>query len=203
MNEYLNSATLLFMLMNPFLLVIYLVDVFEKIDQAKLRGILIPAGLIACVVLCFFAILGDAIFSNLAHVEFASFQIFGGTVFLLIGIQFVFRGPRAIEVLRGESPHLVGAIAMPILIGPGTISAAIVIGERHDPMTACIIIVLTVITSISLIIVLKSSHDYVRPRRTAIINRYIEVVGRIMALYIGTVSIHMIMSGIRKWVEKF
>ena len=48
--------------------------------------------------------------------EFASFQIFGGVVFLLIGLQFVFRGPAAIEILNGKSEHLAGAIAMSVLL---------------------------------------------------------------------------------------
>lgn len=41
----------------------------------------------------------------------------GAVVLLAIGLQFVFRGPTAIELLRGESEHLAGAMAMPVLIG--------------------------------------------------------------------------------------
>ena len=190
-------------LLNPFLVIIYLLDLVQKLDQKVFRQVLIRAGLIASVVFCFFAIVGDAVFSTVIQAEFASFQIFGGVVFLLIGLQFVFRGPTAIEILRGESEHLAGAIAMPILVGPGTISASVIIGERHDPLVACSALAAAVVTSVLIMLILKSVHDFVRPRREPLIERYIEIAGRITALYVGTVSVEMIMQGARTWAEKF
>ena len=140
---------------------------------------------------------------RLNAVEFASFQIFGGIIFLLIGIQFVFRGPASIEILRGESKHIAGSIAMPVLIGPGTISASIVIGKRHDPLLACSVVVIAVVICLLVIAILKFLHDLVHPTREALIERYIEIAGRITALYVGTVAIDMIMQGLRTWAYKF
>ena len=191
------------MLLNPFLVIVYLIDVMQKLDRRQFRHVLIRANLIAGVVFCVFAILGDVVFSNIMQVEFASFQAFGGVVFLLIGLQFVFHGPLAIEILRGESQHLAGAIAMPVLIGPGTISASVVIGKKHDPLLACAAVLLAVISSVVVMLLLKSTHDFVRPRRERLIQRYIEIMGRITALYIGTVSVEMIMLGLRTWADKF
>ncbi len=107
MISFIRSGALLFVLLNPFLLIIYLTDVVEKLDRKQFRQVLVRAGLIAGAVFCCFAILGDAIFSKIMQADFASFQIFGGIVFLLIGLQFVFHGPTAIEVLRGESTEAV------------------------------------------------------------------------------------------------
>lgn len=202
MIDYIQSATLLLILLNPFLVIIYLVDMVEKLGQKEFARVLIRAGLIATAVFCCFAVLGDAIFSRIVHAEFASFQIFGGVVLLLIGLQFVFRGPTAIEVLRGESEHLAGAIAMPVLIGPGTISASVILGNRHEPLAACIVAAAAVTTSITLMLVLKAGHDYVRPRNARLVQRYMEVAGRITALYVGTVSVDMIMQGVRTWADK-
>jgi small neutral amino acid transporter SnatA (MarC family) len=133
MVELIESGSLLLALLNPFLLVVYLTDLIKKLDRPQFQRVLIRAGLIAGAVFCSFSVLGDAIFSSVLHAEFASFQIFGGLIFVLIGIQFVFRGPTSIEVLRGESAHIAGAIAMPVLIGPGTISASVIIGRRFEP----------------------------------------------------------------------
>jgi small neutral amino acid transporter SnatA (MarC family) len=198
-----ESAVLLLVLLNPFLLTVYLADVIEKLDRIKFARVLVRAAIIAATVYCSFAVLGDAIFSRVIHAEFASFQIFGGLVFLLIGLQFVFRGPSAIELLRGESEHLAGAIAMPILIGPGTLSACVVIGKRHTPLLACGIVATSVIIAIGTILLLKGLHDFVRPRNARLVERYIEIAGRVTALYVGTVAIDMIMQGIRGWLEKF
>jgi small neutral amino acid transporter SnatA (MarC family) len=137
------------------------------------------------------------------QVEFASFQIFGGIVFLLIGLQFVFRGPKAVEILQGESKHLAGAIAMPVFIGPATISASIIIGKKHDLMIACIIVISMVVFCTAVLALLKRIHDVVKPRREAIIQRYIEIAGRVTALVVGTIAIDMIMRGISSWSSKF
>ena len=203
LNEFAKSTGLLLVLLNPFLVIVYLIDVLEKLPRGRFTSVLVRAGLIAGGVFCAFALLGDAIFSEVVHAQFASFQIFGGVVFLLIGLQFVFRGPTAIEILRGESQHLAGAIAMPILIGPGTISASVIIGQRHEPLSACGAVLAAVAVSIVIMVLLKSAHDYVRPRREPLIERYIEIAGRITALFIGTISVEMIMQGVRTWVQTF
>lgn len=203
MTEFFRSATLLLVLLNPFLVSIYLVDVVQKLSIRQFNRVLIRAALIAIAVFCVFALLGNTIFSDIVHAEFASFQIFGGLVFLLIGFQFVFRGPTAIEILRGESEHLAGAVAMPVLIGPGTISASVIIGEKNGAITSCIIVVFAVAVSVIILSLLKYIHDVVRPKREQLIQRYIEITGRIAALFVGTVSVEMIMQGLRDWAHKF
>jgi len=203
MAELVKSTMLLFMLLNPFLLVIYLIDVLQKLDRKRFSLVLVRAGIIASTIFFCFAILGDAVFSKVMQAHFASFQIFGGVVFLLIGIQFVFRGPKTIEMLRGESEHLAGAIAMPVLIGPGTISASIIVGERHPPLLACAAILTALVCSIATVLVLKLTHDFFRPKRERLIERYIEIAGRITAFFVGTISIEMIMEGLRTWIGTF
>jgi small neutral amino acid transporter SnatA (MarC family) len=203
MIEFLRSTALLFALLNPFLMIVYLVDLVQKLNQKQFRWALSQGGLIAIAVFCTFSIVGDAIFSKVIQAEFASFQIFGGVVFLLIGLQFIFKGPTAIEILRGESDNLAGAIAMPVLVGPGTISASVIIGERLSPLIACLAVFSAVISSLIIMIILKALHDFVRPRQESLVERYIEIAGRLTALFIGTVSVEMIMQGLRTWVNKF
>ena len=200
MSELLRSTLLLLVLLNPFLVIVYLIDIVQKLDQKQFRQVLLRAGLISSLVFCSFAILGDTIFSDVFQVEFASFQIFGGVIFLLIGVQFIFKGPGAIEILRGESKHIAGAIAMPVLIGPGTISASVVIGKRSDVLLACIAVILAVFLCLLTIIILKYIHDKVRTKNEELVQRYFDIAGRITALFVGTVAIEMIMNGIKTWL---
>ena len=200
MTEFIKSVTLLLVLINPFLLIVYLADIVQKLTLKEFRHVLLRASIISSVVFCCFAVLGDAIFVGFLHVKFASFQIFGGIVFLLIGLQFVFRGPTAIEILQGESKHLAGAIAMPVFIGPGSISASVVIGKRHEVLTACGVVVISVLICAVTLILLKKLHDAVVPYREELVKRYIEIAGRVTALIVGTIAIDMIMRGLEAWV---
>lgn len=202
MTETIRSAALLLVLLNPFLVIVYLVDLVEKLEDREFNLVLLRAAMISTVVFWCFAILGDAIFSSVIQAEFGSFQVFGGIVFLLIGLQFVFRGPKAIEMLQGESQHLAGAVAMPVMIGPGTISASVVIGERHTPVLAMGIVLVAIVTSVLVIMALKKLHDFVRPRNEVLVQRYIEIAGRITALFIGTVAVEMIMQGLSSWMNR-
>ena len=203
MTDLLPSVFLLFALLNPFLVIVYLIDPIQKLDKSHFRRALIRGGFIAGAVFCSFATLGDAIFSQIIQAEFASFQIFGGVILLLIGLQFFFQGSEAITILRGESENLAGTIAMPVLIGPGTISASILIGKKHDPLSACAAILTSVIASVVIMLILKLFHDFLRSRHEAIIRKYIAIAGRVTALYVGTISVEMIMQGLRTWLEKF
>ena len=203
MSEILKSSALLLAILNPFLVIVYLLELVQQVERPMFRRILIRAGIIACFCFCIFAVMGDVIFKQIVQAEFASFQIFGGIVLLMIGLKFVFEGPGAIEMLRGEPEQVAGAVAMPVLIGPGSLSASVLIGEKLSPASACFAIIIAVAGSIGIMLLLKQLHDFVRPRSEGIVKRYIEVVGRIMALYIGTIAVDMIMRGWSVWCDKF
>jgi multiple antibiotic resistance protein len=202
MSEFFRASTLLFMLLNPFLLVVYLMDVFDKLPTTIFTRLILRASFVSISVFSISAILGDVLFRDVLQAEFASFQVFGGVVFLLIGIRFVFEGNAAISGLRGESRHIVGSIAMPIMIGPGTIGASILIGKRLNPFEAVLSIFFAVMISVSIMIMLKHLHDYVKSRNEELVQRYIDIAGRVTALVVGTFAIEMIMRGVSAWIER-
>ena len=201
MQDIIRSVILLLVLLNPFLIIVYLIDIVKKKTVKEFSKILLRASIISFTVFSLFAILGDAIFTNVFNASFASFQIFGGIVFLLTAIQFVFKGSATIEALRGESKHIAGAIAMPIFIGPGTISYSVIIGERLNRTSALFSIALSVIICVSIIMFLKYLHDKIHKKKEELIEQYIDIAGRVIALLLGTVSIELIMSGVIYWVN--
>jgi len=199
--DFISSILLLLMLLNPFLLIIYLLDLVQDLEAADFRRVLVRAGLISTSVFSVFALLGDVIFEELLQARFASFQIFGGVIFLLIGIQFVFTGPGALRKTRGDPEHIAGSIAMPIMIGPGTVSASILAGGSQPGYLAVVGIGCAVALTVGVMLLLKRLHDFVKPRNEKLIERYVEVMGRITALVVGTYAIEMIMQGAISWTK--
>ncbi len=199
---FLKTTLLVLILLNPFLVIVYLIDVINKLSKPRFFMVLFRAGLISSIVFSIFALLGDAIFTNLLQADFASFQIFGGIIFLLIGIHFVFHGNSAIEALRGESEHVAGAIAMPIMIGPGTISISVIAGKRLQGPLAVLSIILAMVICVGIMMLLRILHDWVLPKKEKLIERYTEIAGRITSIVIGTFAIEMIMQGLREWLPK-
>jgi small neutral amino acid transporter SnatA (MarC family) len=202
MNDILQASLFLLVLLNPFLVIVYLIDAMEKLSYNQFRNVLLRAGLISTIVFAAFSVLGFTIFDRIIQAEFASFQIFGGIIFLLIGIQFVFQGRSAIVGLRGESKYIAGSIAMPVLIGPGTISYSVIIGKQLDSISSVIAIFIAVFLSLFVMILLKKLFDRIQKRNEELVQRYIEISGRITAMIAGTIAIEMVMDGIRFWVDK-
>jgi len=200
--NFVNSIELLLLLLNPFLMSIYLIDLIEQFNFQKFIRVLVRGASISTFVFIVFAWLGDAIFSDLLHVRFASFLIFGGVIFGIVGIRFVFSGTEALQSLRGNPEHIAGSIAMPFMIGPGTVSASVLAGTKLTPIWASIAIATALSLTVISVALLKSLHDFVKERNQALVERYIEVVGRVTALIIGTFAVEMILQGIDLWLGK-
>ncbi|MFP4546594.1 MAG: MarC family protein [Fidelibacterota bacterium] len=199
MDSFFQMIILMIMLLNPFLLVIYLVEIIKTITLKEFAGILGMAGMISSIVFIAFAITGEIIFQSFIHAKFESFQIFGGIVFLLISINFMFNGNAAISSLRGDSQDKVGAIAMPILIGPGSLNVSVLAGKNLGVLKASLAIIIAVTFTIGVLILLKIIHDIVLPKNARVIDRYVSVMGKVTSLYLGTVAIQMLMNGIKDW----
>ena len=195
MEQYLRSFLLFFALFNPFLMSIYLLDLIRELTTETFTRVLVRGSAISACVFILFAWGGEAFFRDYLQVRFASFQIFGGIVFLLIGLRYVFSGAGAIDTMRGTTDAIAGAIAMPIMIGPGTVSASVVIGTRLPLHGAAVVIIGTLLLSITLLVMLKLLHDRMKTRHAALTDRYIDLVGRMSALLIGTIAVDMIVTG--------
>jgi small neutral amino acid transporter SnatA (MarC family) len=200
MSTFVESATLLLLLLNPFLLTIYLLELVRSLDTSSFARVLLRAGFIAAAVFALFALAGDAVFSRLLQARFASFQVFGGLLFLLVGLRFALTGSAAIEALRGEPERLAGAVAMPFMIGPGTVGASVIVGGRMNPVAAVSAVVAAVAVTVVLVVTLKILHDRFHAGRERLVQRYVEIVGRASALVVGTFAVEMIMRGLAGWI---
>lgn len=200
MRVFTESAVLLFVLLSPFLLSIYLLDLIQELDVRRFGRVLVRASVISGVVFVVFAWAGDAIFSRVLQVRFCAFQVFGGIVFLVIAVRFVLVGSRAISSLRGSAEHLAGSIAMPFMIGPGTVSASVLAGTRLPMALAALAVAAALSVTVLTVFLLKVLHDLVRTRNERLVERYVEIVGRISALVVGTIAIEMVFQGIDSWL---
>lgn len=196
MSESIHAFALFFSLLNPFLMSIYMLGIIRNSEAKVFNRALIQGSLISFVVFIIFAKTGEAFFHDVLHVRFESFQIFGGIIFLVIGYRYVFEGADTIGVMRGAPHHLAGTIAMPFMIGPGTISAAVITGIQLSLWQLVLVIFVTLFLTCSLLILMKYAHDHLQHKHSNYIDLYVDIVGRLAALLIGTIAIDMIVTGI-------
>jgi multiple antibiotic resistance protein len=199
---FLHSTALLLIILNPLLLIIYVIGLVQEMDRRAFASVLVRGGLIAAAVFAFFALLGDIVFATFLQAEFASFQIFGGVTFLIVGINFMLKGNQAIVGLRGPTRSAAASIAMPILVGPASVSASVIIGKVLSPLLSILAVMLAVGASIAVMIGLKALHDWVKPRHEKLVQHYIEIGGRLVAFVVGIYAVEMIMKGTLVWVGR-
>ena len=200
-NAFFDSLGLMLFMLNPFLLLVYLIDLVEEMSAKNFTKAMIRAAVISTLIYLVFSFVGDAIFNYVFKANFASFKIFGGIIFLITGIKFVFEGNKAITMLKGQPQHIQGGIVMPIMVGPGTISASIITGQRLNPVSSSIVIIGSVVFCIAILILLKRVYNSVKKSNEELLLKYIDIIGRVSALLIGTFSVEMIMSGLKTWLS--
>jgi multiple antibiotic resistance protein len=200
MDAFSKSFLLAFVLLNPFIMSVYLLGLIRSLDLGVLARQLIRAGFISFVVFAIFAWAGDRIFEDVLQIRFSSFLVFGGLTFLIIGIRLILGAGPPVEALLPDSGEVSGTIAMPFIVGPGTISAAVLAGSRLSVPLASLAIALALACALGSILLIKLLHDYARARDERLVHRYSEVAGRVTALFTGAFAIEMIFSGIERWL---
>jgi multiple antibiotic resistance protein len=200
MQGLIRSTVLLLVILNPFALAVYLLEILREHSVADVGRIMLRAAIVSGCVFVVFAWLGNRIFQDVLQARFASFQIFGGILFLIISLRFMLNGGTTLIALRGKPGHVAGAVAMPFMIGPGTVSAAVLAGSRLTPGMAALAIGLALGLTTITVLALKLAFDRARARNTALIERYTEVTGRVAALVIGTIACEMILRGLESWL---
>lgn len=202
LDRFIESVTLMLVLFNPLLMSAYLHDIMNALSGRVFFFVISRAFAISAIVFILFAWVGDSFFSRVLQVRFGAFLIFGGLIFLVIALRYLVIGADMIGKLRGEPEHLAGAIAMPFMIGPGTISASVLAGASLPIWGAALAIAIALTVSCAFLMVMKWLFDFVQQRNERLVERYAEIIGRASALVIGTIAVEMIFKGIELWLAE-
>ena len=86
-------------------------------------------------------------------------------------------------------------------VGPGTVSAAVLAGTRLDLPWALLAIACALFATAVGLLLIKLMFDHARERNARLIQRYVEITGRVSAIIVGSVAVEMILQGIEAWLE--
>ena len=199
-NDFFGTLLLFLVLLNPFLMSVYLVDLIAELNLKLFGQVLVRASVISFFAFGLFTVFGEKMFTDVLQVEFSSFLVFGGIVFLVIALRHLFQGSEAIRQIRGGSAeHLAGSVAMPFMIGPGTISASVWTGSSLGPVWGLGVVISALLISLAALLLFKVLYDQMRKNYQPLLERYFDIAGRISALWVGTFAIKMVLTGLQDW----
>jgi multiple antibiotic resistance protein len=184
-------------ILNPFALCLYLVTLMEELDRHNFLLVLLRACIVSLVTFILFGLTGRSLLTDVLHVRPESLRVFGGIIFLLVGYKYAVQGYKATEILRGSLSALPSAVALPYMIGAGTITQSILIGKNLPPWSTVLVLTTGVALSLLTVMIFKFIHDKMRGAREQIFERYVNLIARLNGMLIGAISIEMVVTGIR------
>jgi multiple antibiotic resistance protein len=185
----------LFAIINPIgnaPIFISLTDGFSKKQQ---KAIALKAVWVGFAVLTVFVLFGYTLF-NIFGISIQAFRITGGLLVLKVGFDMITTTPKVknISELSENSNDMglaISPLAMPILIGPGTLSTAInFVGMHRKIESIAIVLISSAIILLITYIIFISSTTLIKKIGKEALN----AISKIMGLLIASIGIQMIIT---------
>jgi len=184
-------------LLNPFALYIYLQPVMRELSHGVFTKVLLRASLISFFIFYFFAVAGEYVFEEIFQIRFDSFRIFGGIVFSILALVYIVHGRRYLIELKEDLADVAANIALPFMVGAGTISLAILIGHNYKPLLSLSIILTVLIVNFVIIVALMYIRYALRSGLRTAFDRLAERSMRLIGFFVGSIGVDMVVTGIK------
>ncbi len=192
------SYVLAFLVMlNPFALFVYVKNVREELPDGDYYRVLIKACIQSFVIYAIFAVTGGLLFTHIFRINFESFRIFGGIVLFSLGLIIIIQGRRSVITLKGTLDDIASEVAIPFIVGPGSITVSIIIGKDFPTPFDIGIIALAMIINFYIVYIMsvmrkRLLHDGARKNFDKKLGLYLRLNG----FFIGSIGINMVVTGI-------
>lgn len=193
-----QSIVELLVMLNPFALFLYLEPVRKDLNHKQFMLVISKASLISLSVCFIFFFSGEFLFRNVFMIDFESFRIFGGIIIFSYAYFFIVRGQRALIMIKENLDDLASEIALPFMVGAGTISLTIVTSYRHSTLVGVLVLIIVFFINFTSIFLLKKLRDSLEGRKLkTAYDKNMEVLLRLNGFFIGAIGVNMMMTGIK------
>ena len=183
-------------LLNPFALFIYLLPLKKEVGLRNFLYILARASLISYVIFTAFALFGVGIF-NLLQINFEAFRIFGGLVLISFALVFIIQGKKSMVTTKGELSQIAAEVALPFLVGVGTITVSILIGESMNHLMAATTIFIVLAINYAAVAALALLRFSLRPRLREVFDQNAEIIVRLNGFIVGAFGANLLLEGVK------
>ncbi len=170
--------------------------------SAKQRRIMaIRAVVVAAIILAVFAAFGEQLLGALG-ISLDSFRIAGGIMLFIIALEMVFekrtqrREDRAQDII--DKPEIedvsIFPMAMPMIAGPGSIAAVMLLMARHEGLESTLVILgaLATVLLLTLLGLLLAG-----PMMRILGHKVEQVITRVLGVLLGALAVQFVVDGLR------
>jgi len=183
-------------LVNPIQKVFVVTSLLQQFDSKSTNIISIKATLTALIILVFFLLVGEVVFNYVFHIELFAFQITCGVVLFYNGISGLQKG-EFIKLEKNMSIKDITAvpIAIPMIAGPATITAAVTFPADYGHTNTIVSIIAAL--AVNLVFMIYASKIGKALQRFNLMNPLIRIFGLIVA----TIGVQMIFNGLVSFIK--
>ena len=183
-------------LVNPVQKVLIVTSLQERFSPKELRYISIKSSITAALILIFFLFLGEVTFSYVFHVELYSFQITCGAVLMYNGLSGLLKGffLKVDEHIKLADLTTV-PIAIPMIAGPATITAAVTFPVQYGREITIIAILIALVVNLFCMLQARRIGNFL------IKYNFMNPLIRIIGLIVATIGLQMIFDGITLFIK--
>jgi multiple antibiotic resistance protein len=198
-NYFFHAAVTLIVAINPLALAPLFIAVTNGFEEPAKRRIALTASFIAGGVLVAASFGGQWLLQAMG-ISISAFRIAGGLLLFVIAAEMLFdlRIRRETAAVKGGTPDTASVaafpLAVPLIAGPGAISASIIVAERAPDTISLVslsIIIVAIIVICLIIFLLSDEIDRVLGHTGQI------VVTRLLGLLLAALSVEFVVDGVK------
>lgn len=193
-----SAAISLLIMLNPFGLFFYLMPVRDQMKAGAFNLLFIRSALISTVIAVLFYLFGEYTFIHLLKINFEAFRIFGGAVIFSLSFLYLIGGRRAMIAMKDDTGDLAAEIAMPFMIGLGSISLIVLTSHYIKGVAGFASVILALLAHFLIAAGFMAIHTKIKkgPVRK-FFSQANSVLMRVNGFFIGAIGINMLITGIR------
>ena len=191
--DFVSAIFTLTVVMDPLGNIPLFISVLKNVKEERRKKIIIRELLIALAFMLFFLFFGKWIV-KLFSIDIISISISGGIVLFLIALSMIFPSKENSIIDAKEEPFIV-PLAMPLVAGPSVLSMILIYNMR-DPGNIGIWFLIIVISWLINVVILSFSTSI----SEFLGEKGMEALERLMGMFLITISVSMILNGVRMFL---
>lgn len=190
----LESTLLLFLVIDPFGNLPFVLAVTSDTAAAQYRRIILRETLLAWLVLAAFTVAGDHILGYL-DIAPASLMVAGGVILFLISLKMIFQSAAEIFDSDYRDDPVLFPVAIPSLAGPSAITTVMILHSQQQVGTEQLLLALLFVLTMTCTIFLLG-----RRISDLLGRRGIRAAEKLMGLLLNLVAVNMLLLGVRDFL---
>ena len=193
---FISAFVTLLALINPVQKIFLMTSLQDQLTDKELNYISLKSSITAFIILMIFLSLGNVIFAYVFRIEIYSFRVTCGAVLVYSGWNALQKG---VLINIGKEMRIQDIssvpIAMPMIAGPGTITAVVTFPAQYG--TFVTIVAIFAALTVNMVIMLYAKRIGKVMNRLNMLSALVRIIG----LIIATIGVQMIFDGISGFMK--